>query len=277
MNIKIVLFQSLLALSIASYSYSEKKKQLMSNSEVIASLDENLNHLMRFAKVISTKKSEQARNKCKIALKNLKTLNSAVENGSIRINPLTNLALNGLIWHPDPCNNPDKIINHIELYNLIRFSRFFTLISSLKYNNNTNNEDVNFKSNLKTLHPIERSNAFVNQRFRSHMIPYQSAKCDTTKLSPYDAKSTICSSASNKSYNSTQSDHDHNTEYVTSANKTDSSNDVNLSNDTNYHPWKDVDNELRELKAMKAVSSKTASGFSDHLCKILMERSGTQS
>ncbi|KAH8584171.1 uncharacterized protein ELE39_001674 [Cryptosporidium sp. chipmunk genotype I] len=272
MNIKVLAFRILLILNIVSYAYSEKKRQLMSDSEIIASIDENISLLLKFARIIFIKKSEQAKKKCAIALKNLKTLNSATENGSIRMNPLTSITLNGIIWHPDPCNNPNQIIKHIELYNLIKLSKVFNQISNFNQKSN-NNEHINIRtSNTKS--SFSQNDLLRNTAFRSNAAsnPFIKHKTSTKTISQ-GILSKMDSLVFSGNYNN-----------CTTANLTLNTTNILDTDDKLSHRVQNntgnnscsgrncIRMELEELARMKPVSSKSSSGFSESLCRILSER-----
>ncbi|KAH7647343.1 hypothetical protein FG379_003010 [Cryptosporidium bovis] len=104
----------------------EKRRQLMSSSEIISSTETNLSYFYKFISILSSKETVPVKNKCNIALKNLNSLISVVEKGNIPINIVTLLAINGILWHPDPCNNPIEIHKYLELYNAIKSTPLFT-------------------------------------------------------------------------------------------------------------------------------------------------------
>ncbi|OII72079.1 uncharacterized protein cubi_01412 [Cryptosporidium ubiquitum] len=272
MNIRIIIFRVLLILNVVSYTYSERKKQLMSDSEIIISIDENISLLLKFARLISIKKSEQARKKCTIALKNLKTLNSATENGNVKINPLTNIALNGLIWHSDPCNDPNHIVKHIELYNLIKFSNLFSQISNLKQDLN-NNKQINVSVlTTKSSFP-QYEKRFKNTVFRSHIIskPFIKHKTSTKAISQ-EIQSRMDSLAVNKNDSHNAVNSTPNATSILDACETTTSHSQNNTNNVVQSGKESIARELQELARMKSVSSKSASGFSESLSRILSER-----
>ncbi|KAJ1608964.1 putative signal peptide-containing protein [Cryptosporidium canis] len=270
MNARILLFRLLLVLIVVSYALSEKKKQLMSDSEIVSSLNENLLHLLKLSRAILNKKNEQAKKKCTIAVKNLKTLDSAIENGGIAINPLTSITLNGIVWHSDPCNDPGKIAMHIELYNLIKQSNIFHSIYDLKYNNNTNHGRVDLSSHTTKILTGQHKNTGIRDvRFRSNIKPSKIKYTPSSRAVSHDPNQTLeCSLRPSPETNSTN---------ITSSNITQSENNCTSSNITNYFTGKDgILKELEELAAMKSVSSKNSSEFAKSLSKILSERINTQ-
>ncbi|KAJ1610001.1 putative signal peptide-containing protein [Cryptosporidium canis] len=270
MNAITLLFRLLLVLIIASYALSEKKKQLMSDSEIVSSLDENISHLLKLSRAIINKKNEQAKKKCTIAVKNLKTLDSAIENGGIAINPLTHITLNGIVWHSDPCNDPSKITMHIELYNLIKQRNFFHFIYEPKYNNNTDNGRVDLSSyTTKILSGQHKNTGIRNVRFRSNVQPSKIKYIPSSRAVLHEPNQTLeYSLRPNPEINSTN---------ITASNITHSENNCTSSNNTNYFTGKDgILKELEELAAMKPVSTKSSSEFAKSLSRILSERVITQ-
>lgn len=274
MNVKLVAFRVLLVLNIVSYACSERKRQLMSDSEIIDSINENIFLLLKFARIISTKKSEQARKKCAIALKNLKTLNSATENGSLHINPLTTITLNGLIWHLDPCNDTNHIVRHIELYNLIKSSDLFKQISNLEQNN-SNNKQVSTNTSTKSYFPQNKDNRFKNNIFRTSSISKPHIKHQAlTKVISQETQSRLNSSVVNGTDNNrTAIILTFNATNILDTNETGNSYTQNNTSNYRYSGKDSISKELQELSKMKPVSSKSASGFSQSLSRILSERS----
>ncbi|EAK87847.1 hypothetical protein [Cryptosporidium parvum Iowa II] len=274
MNIKLLSFRILLLLSTVSYAYSEKKRQLMSDSEIIASINENISLLLKFERIIFTKRSDQAKKKCNIALKNLKTLNSATENRSIQINPLTSITLNGIIWHSDPCNNPDQMIKHIELYNLIIRSKTFSQISNPNQKNNSEQINMGTLTN-KFFSP--RNNGLKNAVFRSNTISNTLIKNKThTKTISQGIRSKMDSLiSSGDDNNSSMIDPTFNSTNVLDAGEKINPCSQNKTIDNSYATKKTIREELQELAKMKSVSSKSSTGFSESLSKILSERSAS--
>ncbi|KAK9172990.1 Uncharacterized protein cmbei_4002520 [Cryptosporidium meleagridis] len=272
MNIKLLSFRILLLLGTVSYAYSEKKRQLMSDFEIITSISENISLLLKFERIIFTKKSDQARTKCNIALKNLKTLNSATENRSIKINPLTSIALNGIIWHSDPCSNPDQMIKHIELYNLIINNKAFSQI--FNPNQKNNNEQINLGSlTKKFFSPL--NNGLKSTLFRSNTTSNSLLRNKThTKTISQGIRSKMDSLISSGDENSSSMiDSTFNFTNTLDAGEKISPYSQNKTIDNSYAKKKSIKEELEELARMKSVSSKSSSGFVESLSKILSERS----
>ncbi|OII77710.1 hypothetical protein cand_015260 [Cryptosporidium andersoni] len=91
----------------------------MTPNEILATIDENLQQLMQFVRVLSVRSSHRATTKCMTVIKNLKILSSVCSKHNISIHPLTTLCLNGILWLPEACSEPRLLLNHLITYELL--------------------------------------------------------------------------------------------------------------------------------------------------------------
>ncbi|KAH8738892.1 hypothetical protein FG386_000758 [Cryptosporidium ryanae] len=230
----------------------EKRRQLMSSSEIISSTETNFSYLYKFISIISSRETVSVKNKCNIALKNLNSLVSVIEKGNIPINIITLMAINGILWHPDPCNNPNEILKYLQLYNTIKSTQIF------------NDPSLDFKSEVNE---NKNDNIFVETKPHSKLkdkINRGTIKCDvnvTRTLEDLDmeANDTRIASRANISeietnifnYTTTDSDAEHSKVHESTKSQ--------------------IEKELSNLSKIKPVSSKSKE-FKMSLERIYNER-----
>ncbi|KAF7459298.1 hypothetical protein HWI79_174 [Cryptosporidium felis] len=256
MNLKHSIFLIFTTVNSIICASSGKKKQLMSASEVVTSVHDNLTYIERFVRIILSKESEQAKRKCAIALKNLTTLALAIEKGNIPINALTLLTLNGLIWHPDPCSHPIPIIHHLELYNFIKNSKYYTQMSYLRPGS-VGSSKINTipalidKNDLKNTVNMRSNNLNLNQKqSRSHShskFNVTSGMIGTQHINTTDARSLHYDEFSSRGWQQNKTE-----------NATRTSDQIKM--------------ELEELSKLRIVSRNDSSAFKESLSRLLSSR-----
>ncbi|KAK6589888.1 hypothetical protein RS030_193022 [Cryptosporidium xiaoi] len=236
----------------------EKRRQLMSSSEIISSTETNLSYFYKFISILSSRETVPVKKKCNIALKNLNSLISVIEKGNIPINIVTLLAINGILWHPDPCNNPVEIHKYLELYNAIKSTPLFTdpllnLKSETTENKsftisksiNTSNRTESISSPSKNV--IQKEKIVFNSNFTKH-LDSEEITANKTGSAPKVNVTKVEAATFN--------DTDSNLEYE----------DQNLGLRKN-----ELEKELQALSNIKSVSSKSKE-FKSRLEQIYSER-----
>ncbi|KAL7068035.1 hypothetical protein ACR3K2_14670 [Cryptosporidium serpentis] len=119
MRLGFIFFHILLLIFFSQYGNGEVTKLKMTPNEILATIDENLQQLMQFVKVLSVRNSRRATTKCVTVMKNLKILSSVCSKHGVPIRPLTVLCLNGILWLPEACSEPRSLLDHLITYELL--------------------------------------------------------------------------------------------------------------------------------------------------------------